>query len=70
MARANIVSYQWKRGELITNSPTLYFDSLYLSDTGQYSCIVSLFYIDSRQRYNVSETYTLEFICELKSIVV
>ncbi len=57
------VSYQWRRGEsLLTNSPILHFDSLYLSDVGQYSCVVILSSSLLDQEYTVTGTYNIEFI--------
>ncbi len=59
------VSYQWRRGEsLLTNSPTFHFDSLYLSDTGQYRCVVRLSSSQLNQEHTVTETYSIDFASE------
>ena len=58
------ISYQWRRGEsLLTNSPILHFDSLYLSDAGQYSCVVIL-HSQPNQENTIIETYNIEFTSE------
>ena len=59
------VSYQWRRGEsLLNNSPTLHFDFLYLSNAGQYSCVVTLSSSQLDQEYTVTETYDIDFASE------
>ncbi len=64
------VSYQWRRGEsLLTNSPTLHFDSLYLSDAGQYNCVVTLSSSQLDQEHSITGTYNIEFTSEFTMYV-
>ncbi|XP_064386182.1 sushi, von Willebrand factor type A, EGF and pentraxin domain-containing protein 1-like isoform X2 [Halichondria panicea] len=57
------LSYQWTRegGPLMTNTATLNFDTLYLSDAGQYSCQVILTSSQLEGEHTVAAHYTIEF---------
>ena len=58
------LSYQWTRegGSLMTSTATLNFDTLYLSDAGQYSCQVILTSSQLERGYTVAAHYTIEFM--------
>ena len=58
------LSYQWTRegGSLMTSTATLNFDTLYLSDAGQYSCQVILTSSQLEEEYTVAAHYTIEFM--------
>ena len=61
------LSYQWTRegGSLMTNTATLNFDTLYLSDAGQYSCQVILTSSQLEGEHTVAAHYTIEFRSKL-----
>ncbi|XP_064392448.1 uncharacterized protein LOC135340080 isoform X2 [Halichondria panicea] len=58
------LSYQWTRegGSLMTSTATLNFDTLYLSDAGQYSCQVILTSSQLEGEHTVAAHYTIEFM--------
>ncbi len=58
------LSYQWMRegGSLMTSTATLNFDTLYLSDAGQYSCQVILTSSQLEGEHTVAAHYTVEFM--------
>ncbi|XP_064386204.1 uncharacterized protein LOC135334805 isoform X2 [Halichondria panicea] len=58
------LSYQWTRegGSLMTSTATLNFDTLYLSDAGQYSCQVILTSSQLEGGHTVAAHYTIEFM--------
>ncbi|XP_064386500.1 CUB and sushi domain-containing protein 3-like isoform X1 [Halichondria panicea] len=58
------LSYQWTRegGSLMPSTATLNFDSLYLSDAGQYSCQVILTSSQLEGEHTVAAHYTIEFM--------
>ncbi len=62
--------YQWTRegGSLMTSTATLNFDTLYLSDAGQYSCQVILTSSQLEGEHTVAAHYTIEFRSKLESL--
>ncbi|XP_064386180.1 sushi, von Willebrand factor type A, EGF and pentraxin domain-containing protein 1-like isoform X2 [Halichondria panicea] len=58
------LSYQWTRegGLLMTSTATLNFDTLYLSDAGQYNCQVILTSSQLEGEHTVAAHYTIEFM--------
>ena len=61
------LSYQWTRegGSLMTSTATLNFDTLYLSNAGQYSCQVILTSSQLEGGHTVAAHYTIEFRSKL-----
>ena len=60
---APTISYQWFRGQsLITSSSVLSFDSLFLSDAGQYRCVATVAL--SEEELTVSANYDVQFQSE------
>ncbi len=57
------LSYQWTRegGSLMTSTATLNFDTLYLSDAGQYSCQVILTSSQLEGQHTVAAHYSIHF---------
>ena len=63
---APTISYQWFRGQsLVTSSLILSFDSLFLSDVGQYRCVATVRFGAYTQE--VSGSYNIQF--QSKTIV-
>ena len=60
------LSYQWTRegGSLMTSTATLNFDTLYLSDAGQYSCQVILTSSQLEGQHTVAAHYSIHFMSE------
>ncbi len=64
------LSYQWTRegGSLMTSTATLNFDTLYLSDAGQYSCQVILTSSQLEGEHTVAAHYTIKFRSKLENL--
>ena len=59
-----IISYQWLRGEsLVASTSVLRFEALFLSDAGQYKCVV-IIRSDRLGELSVNSTYDVEFQSE------
>ena len=52
----------------MTNTATLNFDTLYLSDAGQYSCQVILTSSQLEGEHTVAAHYTIEFRSKLENL--
>ena len=65
------LSYQWTRegGSLMTSTATLNFDTLYLSDAGQYSCQVILTSSQLEGEHTVAAHYTIEFMSKWRGVL-